>query len=161
MSTMYCTQADIETTFGQFNVSKWADRDNDGDGTKIAARIARALEVGASKVDDALRGGRYALPFSDPVPIVIREAAAKLAGVWLYEGRGLEDNGDGQPLHRLSAVRRDAEKDLRMIRAGTMLLATTPAVTTTPQVLEEEPLAPMCSSMPASVRDPNADPFEA
>ena len=57
---MYCVRADIEQFFGTVAVGKWADLDGDADATKIAARIAAAIEWAGNEIDATLRGGPYA-----------------------------------------------------------------------------------------------------
>ena len=116
----YCARADIESVFGVENVKQWADLDNDEVSTKIAARITAAIAYAQAEVDDRLRGGPYTPPLDEPPPSVITDIAAKLAGVWMYENRGVRDyNPDtGEAEHRLTFQKDDAEKKLREIRVG-------------------------------------------
>ena len=85
----YSSRANIETLFGVANVEQWADLDNDRCGSKIRARINEAIIQADEEVDMALRDGPYdELPL-DPVPEYIKKIAATLAGVNLFEARGV------------------------------------------------------------------------
>jgi len=120
MST-YCTKSQIEDIFGATSIADFADIDNDESAVTIAARIARAIAVASEQVDDAMRRSVYTLPLTssaDATPLVIVDIAAKLAGCWLYEARGIE-NFQGQPVNQLATVKETALKDLAEIAAGT------------------------------------------
>lgn len=129
MSSAYCTTDDLEQKWGATNLDKWADLDNDQDAVKMAARKAKAIEVASESVNDQLRGGPYVIPFSDApaTPILIVEVACQLAGVWLYENRGVQDYNteDGSPVHRLSWHKKDARKKLLQLKAGTVKINAT------------------------------------
>lgn len=126
----YIAQSNIEDVFGSVNVSKWADLDNDADAAKIAARIAKAIAWAENEIDDRLRGGPYILPIvkgtspSMTVPLAIIDTAANLAGVWLYENRGVQDfdQETGMAHHRLEWNRARAERTLKEILAGVRVL---------------------------------------
>lgn len=115
----YCQRRDIEDIFGPPNVEKWADAENKRDGAHVAGRIAKAIELASVEVDDRLRGGSYSIPFTT-IPVTIRQVTATLAGVWLYESRGVEDidEASGRPIHRLTWHRKNAENVLTDIRTG-------------------------------------------
>ena len=98
----YCVRADIEDLFGIRNLEVWADLDNDADTDKIIARIYRAIAEADEELDNRLRPSIYTIPFN-PVPPLITSLAARMAGVWLYEARGVKDHNPetGVPEHRL------------------------------------------------------------
>lgn len=119
----YLTRADIESKFGKKNIAVWADLDNDQVENDIAARITAAIAFADESVDNALRFGRYALPITDAsgvTPRVIVDIAASMAGVWLYENRGVQDfdPDTGKPQHRLHWQKIDARKTLTHLRMG-------------------------------------------
>ena len=128
----YCTRDDIEDLFGVENVKKWADLDGDGNAVSIAARIARAIVVASAHIDDRLRGGPYVLPVAGS-PATLVDLAAALAGIWLYEARGVEDYDEatGEIRDKVNARRKRAEKTLRDIRSGAIRLDATLANTGT------------------------------
>lgn len=123
MTSTYSTDDQIEDIFGATNATAWADMDNDGDATKIANRKDRARVVAKARIDDVLRDTAYGVPIQSAagtVPVTIVDLEARLAGVWLYENRGVVDFDirSGQPYHRLSFVRRDTQRVLEEIRTG-------------------------------------------
>jgi len=126
MST-YCTRAGIEDVFGVENVKVWADLDCDADATKIANRITRAIAVASAQIDDSVRGTPHTLPLADAsgtTPTTVADMAAQLAGVWLYESRGVHDFNPqtGQIAHRLAYQRSNVAKWLQAVRAGQVKL---------------------------------------
>ena len=130
--TYYCERSDVEAVYGLSNVAKWADLDNDGDTEKIEARITKALAWAQEEIDSYFRGGRYALPLvkDDDPPMIILDVAAELAGVWLYENRGVVDFSpeSGQPVHRLSWNRKRAYAKIKEIVSGQRVIDADPAV---------------------------------
>src|SRR5690606_18957364 len=87
----YCDDDDLDVIFGKTNVDRWADLDNDVDTTRIARRRLWARNLASATLDDRLRAGPYELPFSDPVPAVVVDLSARLAGLLLYDSRGSQD----------------------------------------------------------------------
>lgn len=151
----YCTAQDVYSLFGRSNVDKWADLENTRVRSEMDARIAVAIAWASEEVDDKLRGGPYLLPVgtgsgvppsgSFPVPKTIMDVAARLAGVWLYEARGIEDvDAEGRALHKMSWHKNRAYQVLAEVRNGTRRLAIT-ALTTFPEAVsmddEEEETA--------------------
>jgi hypothetical protein len=132
----YCTRADIEAVFGPLNVSRWADLDNDNsvDVTdpdthavtlgKISLRIANAIAVVSAELETKFRRSRYTVPFTADgdagMPADFVNLVATLAGVWLYEKRGVEDYDEdtGMPRHKLAWAKKDANKTIAAVQAG-------------------------------------------
>lgn len=104
MST-YCTRSDIEETFGVGNVAEWGKLSDSYSDAQVLTRITRAITVASEDIDDTLRAAGIEVPCvdeSDATPTTIEQLCADLAGVWLYESRGIDDVGrDGSPNHRL------------------------------------------------------------
>lgn len=120
----YCADADLDALFGAANVKKWADLDNDADAAKIAARKAAAREYADEYLDDRLRPGPVTLPVST-VSVTLKDAAARVAGIWLYESRGHNerlDSEDEPPVDRMAIHRRHVEKFLRDVNSGAIRL---------------------------------------
>lgn len=126
---LYCDRDTIELIFGRDNVAKWANLDNydldnltvpqDGE---IDTRIAYACSYATYFIDARLsnRTG-FTIPLvpldgvnHDPVLINL---ASILAGVWLYENRGVQDfdPSTGKSTHRLTMYKTQAENDLEKI----------------------------------------------
>lgn len=127
----YSVRADIETVYGKIEVAKWADLDGDGVADDIASRITNAITRADAQIDDTLRGGPYTVPFTT-VPQIIADISAKLAGVLLYEPRGVRDfdPDTDRPQHRLHWQRRSVENDLQSIKNGRMRLSVAATVHT-------------------------------
>jgi phage gp36-like protein len=130
----YCTRTDVEDIFGVENIKVWADLDNDGDAEKILARITRAISWASERVDAAFRHGRYELPLVNDegkTPLLIVDITSNLAGVWLYENRGVIDfdPNTGTVVHRLIHNKKRAEDMIRNIIVGRLDPGAAPAVT--------------------------------
>lgn len=135
----YITRTDIEDKFGKKNVEIWADLDNNQVQADITARITTAIAFADEMVDNALRRGRYALPIVDllsAVPKVIVDVVASIAGVWLYENRGVQDfdPDTGKAQHRLHWQKVDAQRVLSWLRMGQIELNAVSTVST-PEVI--------------------------
>lgn len=96
MSHHYCTRSDVEAVFGPHNIQTWADLDNDLDEDKIEARVAAAIDYATHTIDSKLARSIYYLPLqledgTGAAPPIVVNICAKLAGVWLYECRGVDD----------------------------------------------------------------------
>jgi hypothetical protein len=140
----YCSQADIENLFGVENVAAWSNLDNQST-TADAARIAAAIAYAGAFLDDRFRNSRYAVPLvglSDPL-VQVTDLAARLAGCWLYESRGLADRagaagpgGGGGDGDAMPAQRRYVQRMVGRYLAGQDQLPAVQArmVTTVPQV---------------------------
>jgi phage gp36-like protein len=122
--SVYCTRTDIENIYGASNVSKWADIDNEEDESVISDRIDWAIEASFDEFNDALRDGKYLVPLS-AVPTSVVRYSAVLAGVWLYDGRGIIDMTDSQQKryeHKLMYMRKRVECYLQNVRSGRVKL---------------------------------------
>lgn len=118
----YATQADIEAIFGASNVRTWADLDNLGDEETIADRIEWALAAADGEVNDRLTGGPYALPIASP-PASLIECAARIAGVKLYESRGIQDMGStDEPADQMQPHRKMANAWLKLVKSAAVRL---------------------------------------
>ena len=96
----YTSQSGIEAVYGTHNVAQWSNLDNDAT-TADAARIATAISYAEAYMNDALRDGRYEIPFGGTAPTMIADMAAKMAGVWLYNTRRIrraEAEGVGEAI---------------------------------------------------------------
>jgi len=135
----YSTRAQIEARFGTSNVTAWADLNNNGNAGEITARIEDAIAAADAQIDDRLRGGPYAVPFdAETLPRTIREIAVALAGVWLYEARGTDQqDGQGRPVHKLAAAKAEAELRLTMILDGRLRLDLERVTTEVPVVVAD------------------------
>jgi phage gp36-like protein len=123
----YHSRGDIEAVFGASNVAIWADLDNDKDAGKIQARVDSVIARSEARVNSMFRRSRYTIPF-DPVPTEINEICCYISGAKLYEPRSTEDISSDTPNMLKTFVmsnRRQAEKMIREILAGKLILDTT------------------------------------
>jgi hypothetical protein len=119
----YSVLADIQRTFGARNVADWCDPDKDGNPTTMADRWGRAIVLADDEIDTVLRNGPYTIPLADlsgSTPTLINEISATLAGIWLYEIKGVSDTDpkSGQPIHRYQTRLNWARQTLNDIRDG-------------------------------------------
>lgn len=133
----YSVRADLEIRYGETNVIKWADLNNNGDEDEIEARIDWANEQAFTDINGELFGGVYEIPFN-PVPAEIVDISARLAAGRLYAGRGVAD-GNEEGGHNLRPDIKEARMLLRRIRVGKMRLsAGTQVGATHPEILRDE-----------------------
>lgn len=136
----YQTRADVEAVYGVDNVAKWADLNGNKVDSEITSRISSAIADADAMIDDKLRGGPYkTLPFS-PVPLIIKRAAALLAGVILYESRGVTEFNveTNEPQHRLLWSVREVDRIIKGVRSGLIRLDDpTNERTSVPQAVKE------------------------
>jgi phage gp36-like protein len=98
----YADQADLYDRGGQQNVVEYSSLD--GTGTEDTAREQRALDLADAVIDGRLRMAGYVTP----VPSTSRDfelltqVAAAIALAWLYDSRGVRDDGkvDKMQVHR-------------------------------------------------------------
>ncbi len=116
----YAVQADIEAIYGTKNVARWSNLDSDST-TVNATRTAAAIAWASATVDDRFRRSAYTVPFVallGTYPQSFVDIVAKLAGVWLYNSRGLRDAGAGEEGNRITAHRREAEELMDLYHSG-------------------------------------------
>jgi hypothetical protein len=137
----YCDREDIELIYGASNVAKWADLENNEDSAEITAKIQWACDTATSRMDDRLRDGPYAVPFEEPYPQQIVEQTARLAGVLLYDARGIVDQGgDGEPIHQLAPHRRMVQAFIMDVLSGRIKFSSVEHVIDYPQALHLDSL---------------------
>lgn len=114
----YSADTDLDLAFGQANVRKWADVNNNGVNTEIVARIAWAIANADDYLDSKLRKSRYQFPLADDstIPPILKRMSAYKAGVLLYESRGITDIGpDGRGSHALLTQKQEVDEFIRDI----------------------------------------------
>lgn len=112
----YCDQNDVENVFGANNIISWSNLDNEM-ATANTVRIQKAIDVAEEHIDNRFRNSRYAVPFSGTIPEVITDMAAKLAGVWLYQSRGI-DESDEEEKGKISRIKDSVDKDIGLYLSG-------------------------------------------
>lgn len=120
--SVYITQSDVEDQFGENNVAVWSQLDNTTTGADTT-RISKAIDSAEQTVEDRFRGGPYAVPFTGGGArglVKVIEWCAKLAGVWLYENRGLRDDNEGG--NKLTKIKADVFHEIAAYLSGQMRL---------------------------------------
>jgi hypothetical protein len=120
----YTNSHNVEQQYGIDNVHKWCAIDDTDEAVDYGRRMYAAIAAAESEMDDSLRSSAYTIPFTAPIPAVVTEIATALAGVRMYEARGVTDFDpeSGQPQHRLHFQKKEAWKRLAMIKAGQLRL---------------------------------------
>ena len=128
----YSIRSDVDLIYGRRNVDKWADLDNAGTQAIIDARVTWAIALADAEIDSELSGTSYAVPFTGTIPTLIKDLSARLAGVYLYDGRRLGDEEESTDQVRLH--RKICAKRVKRIIAGQQVIAgVTRAVNSTPE----------------------------
>ena len=121
MSQISIVQSDIEAVFGSTFVAQWSNTGSISQSPSAnSARIAVAINYGASQVNGRLQNSQYATPLNatndSAVPIEIVDAMATFAGYWLFRTGGLNYTKD--TLRWMESLVQRAEKQLISIRIG-------------------------------------------
>lgn len=112
----YISQSDVEAVFGENNVTSWSNLDNESTEADTV-RIAKAITIAEALIDDKFRGGQYALPFN-PVPSMVQDWAAKLAGIWLYDARGHRGKTEEDVIDKYASMKGDIENQMAEYAGG-------------------------------------------
>lgn len=116
-AALYLTsQQELEDTFGTTNVQTWADLENEGDADEIARRIRWAINEATEEARTLLLGSVALEGCSQDR--MLRMATTRLAGVMLYESRGVKDTADEEGRHRLKWHRDRARVYFQQVQAG-------------------------------------------
>lgn len=117
----YTDYACIRERFGATNVLTWASI-NGSDATAITALITNAIADAEDFIDDTIRSGMYEIPFTGTIPPAIKLIACLMAGVHIYEAKGVIDWDveTGRPQHRLHYQKHTATNMLDSVRRGKM-----------------------------------------
>lgn len=134
----YCTREDIDREYGRTNVDKWADLENTESGDDIDDRVDWAIALGDVEIDDRLRDGPYAIPFTSPPRRIVRLCAI-WAGLMLYQSRGSTDfDADGNAQDQYQHQRRYFDESLKKIHGGLYKFEDDDRPAVFPQVVTDE-----------------------
>lgn len=106
----YIDQTDLEKYFGESNIAKWSNVENDDAGTD-QTKITDALAFGESYVEDRMRDGPYAVPFvqtGGSFPATLKQVMIAWAGHYVYFARGTQD--DNEEGNKMQKGADDADK---------------------------------------------------
>lgn len=112
----YAIRKDIENIYGKSNIEQYADLNNRKDASEIEERINSMLELAEQTINGRLRGGPYEIPFTTPVVFLIKDLTARMAGILLYDGRGIVDAEDEEEgVENLRPHRLQVESTIKQI----------------------------------------------
>src|SRR3972149_1682098 len=115
----YIVQSDIENVYGTTNVAMWSQLDS-ALTTADTTRIAGAIRYAEAIVDDRFRGSRYTVPLTGSTahlaPVV--DWCSKLAGIWLYESRGLQDGFLAEDANRVTYQKVNIHREIDAYLSG-------------------------------------------
>ena len=114
----YSTRSNMDDIFSAGNITKWSDQEGNGSG--VDARVARAIAYADDFIDATLSDGPYVtIPFTT-APSLIVDASARLAAAWLYTNRGIADfdQETEKAQDKFQFMRADVTKTLERIRSG-------------------------------------------
>ena len=112
----YSDRQDLYNIYGTHNVNKWADLNNDEVEPDIINRINWSITQADAEINSRLLDSPWTIPFTAPFDPIITDISARLAGVMLYESRGITDARDEN--HELFIHRQMFEKKIRQLLAG-------------------------------------------
>ena len=123
----YIVQADIESVFGVENVAVWSNLANDS-ATADTARIASAIENAEEEVESRFLNGEYAVPFTAERAnglVRVKSWCARLAGVWLYNSRGIRAQNQNTDANAVRGHYKAALEEMDAVIAGQRALGCT------------------------------------
>jgi len=134
----YTDSTRIELMFGGDNVHKWLalnDRDSPID---YALREYQIIKDAEQWIDDRLKGSFISEAFTEDIPAIIQQIATEIAGVMMYEARGITDTNPvtGAPQHKYRFIRDRAEARLKDLKYGKIKVATSASRTSHPEIPE-------------------------
>lgn len=123
--TFMCGRGDIEQIFGTTAVAKWGDLNNNEDADEITGRINYRIAIADSFMRSTLGNSAWVLPLEgDEIPPILAYYTACLAGVLLYEGRGVQDyDARGNAQHQLSFHKKGVDDFVKGVLFGAVSLA--------------------------------------
>lgn len=117
----WTSRLELERMFGATSVAKWADLENLAVAADIIERIDWACREATEDARLRLKGSPAGLLRNAPRPL--RIMTTRLAGVLLYESRGIVDTSSEKGEHRLSRHEKMADEFFRRVQAGQLRLA--------------------------------------
>lgn len=120
----WTSRTDLELMFGRENVRVWADMENSEDPeSDIARKIQWAIREATADAQSRLAGGPVIPERLTDVRGPLRVAVTRLAGILLYECRGLVDTSSEDGVHRLKRHEKLADEFFWRVNAGQITLA--------------------------------------
>jgi hypothetical protein len=116
-SLPWSSREELDATFGHSNIDMWADIENEENAGHIRARVMDAIDEATADARDRLTG-LVDVSSIRAAPRPLRKAVTRMAGVNLYESRGVKDTADEEGRHKLLHHKKAADLYFRQIAAG-------------------------------------------
>jgi hypothetical protein len=121
----YTHSVNVAARYGVDNMHLWlsSPQDDKDEPVDYALRAYEFIARAERYIDDKVAGpyvaNAYGLDDAE-VPGIITDLATRLAGVLMYEARGVDDisQESGEPVHRLRYEKREVDKQLKQIALG-------------------------------------------
>lgn len=115
-----CARGDVEQVYGNANTATWADLNNNQNSSEITSRINYHIAIADNYIRSVLTQGAWVMPVEgDTIPAILAYNCARLAGVLLYEGRGVTDyDPKGRAIHQLSNHKNGVDSFLKSVVYG-------------------------------------------
>jgi len=132
----YTDSSRIEQKFGADNLHLWLALDDSDEPVDYSFREWSLISDAERYIDERLKGSFIGGAFTDTIPGVITQLATELAGVLMYENRGVIDTNaiTGQAEHKYRFIRNRVEDQLRQIKYGKLLISDTLTPTRSPSI---------------------------
>lgn len=120
-----CARGDVEQVYGNTNVAKWADLNNNANADEILSRINYHIAMADNYIRAAIGNGAWVMPEEgDTIPAILAYNCARLTGVLLYEARGVSDyDSNGRPVHQLMYHKKSVDDFLKGVLVGSVSLS--------------------------------------
>lgn len=134
-SLAWTSRKEMEYMFGIENLKQWADLENNQSAADISERIQWAVDEATAEARERLMDSPVNLASLTEVPRTLRVNTTRLAGVLLYESRGVKDTENEEGKHKLSYHQQRANKYFQQVIAGTIRIQGTNGATTIPGIV--------------------------
>lgn len=134
-SLAWTSRKEMEFMFGVENLKQWADLENNQSAADISERIQWAVDEATADARERLMDSPVNLAAMSEAPRTLRVATTRLAGVLLYESRGVKDAEAENGKHKLSYHQERADKYFQKVIAGTTRIQGVDGATTIPGIV--------------------------
>ncbi len=117
-SLTWTSRKEIELLFGSDNIAQWADLNSTAVAVEITERIQWAVDNATDEARGRLINSPVKLSTLIEAPLRLRMATSRLAGVLLYESRGVKDTAEDDGKHKLVYHKKEANKFFAKVQAG-------------------------------------------
>ena len=117
----WTSRSELDNLFGRSNITTWADLENEEDATQIRQRVRWAVDEATAEARERL-STLVNMESLTVAPRSLRLTVTRLAGVLLYESRGIKDSAEEDGKNRLQVHKTAVDRYFREIAAGRRIL---------------------------------------